>query len=153
MNQSNCGAGTGRRTETSCAMRGFRVFTIAAALVLAAGVSGLGGCNSIQTVDGTKIRKNLPATRVVGKYGPPDICADRELGETRWYFIEDEPAPDPEAKIPPERQTAYYYVNRGYKLLINEGKVRGSDSITEQETDEILPRVHERKAKRAGAER
>jgi hypothetical protein len=149
MNQSNHGTGTDRRSLTIAA-RGLGAMALVAALGLGA---GLGGCNSIQTVDGTKIRKNLPATRVVGKYGPPDICADRELGETRWYFIEDEPAPDPEAKIPPERQTAYYYVNRGYKLLINEGKVRGSDSITEQETDEILPRVHERKAKRAEAER
>ncbi len=152
MNQSNYGTGTDRRSMTSTTARGLGVMALVAVLGLGA---GLGGCNSIQTVDGTKIRKNLPASRVVGKYGPPDICADREggAGDTRWYFIEDEPAPDPEAKIPPERQTAYYYMNRGYKLLITEGKVRGSDSITEQETDEILPRVHERRAERAGAER
>lgn len=145
MIQKHNGTGTDRRSSLALGT--------ACALGLGVMLGGLGGCNSIQTVDGTKISRNLPATKVVGKYGPPDICADREAGQTRYYFIQDEPPADPEVKIPKERQTAYYYMGRGYKLLINEGKVRGSDSITEQETDEILPLVHARRAERAGAER
>lgn len=113
------------------------------AIALASAVAG--GCNPIQTVDGTKIRRNLPVTKVPGKFGPPDIVGQSSAGSRRYYFLDGPPAEVWNAK---DLETYYFYVDRGYKLVITDDRVRDSASISQEETDVILPMIHARRATR-----
>lgn len=116
------------------------------ALALCAAIST--GCNGIRTNDGMSIRRNLPVEKIPGKYGQPDIIRQTrtEVGETRLFFHDEMPAEAWEGK---DLVTEYYYVDRGYKLVITEDRVRDSESISNEETHEIMPLVHAQRAKRA----
>ncbi|HNB60063.1 MAG TPA: hypothetical protein PK308_07095 [Phycisphaerales bacterium] len=117
------------------------------ALAVAGALAGalLGGCNAIQTTDGTKIRRNMPVERVPGKFGPPDIVGQQTGEQRRYYFLDEPPADAWDAE---DLRTFYYYTGRGYKLVITDGRVRSSESISTAEFDEILPRIRARREQR-----
>lgn len=110
--------------------------------LLAAGLAST-GCNAIYTTDGTKIRRNMPAERIPGKYGPPDIVGEARAGERRYYFLNEPPA-EPWVDDDQTVTTSYFYLDRGYKLVITEGRVRSSESISAEELDTVLPLVKNR---------
>ena len=126
----------------------------AVCVILTAGLGVSGGCRTIQTTDGTEIRRNLPVEKVPGKFGQPDLVRQRRgtgqgEGETRYYFNEQPPAEAWEGK---DVETEYFYTGRGSKLIVTEGRVRETASIGEEECAEVLRRVRGRREVTTGRE-